>query len=587
MAVSPQTNTSGPLGIVLRLDGRAADTSYDIASIRVTHEVGRIPTCRLSLRDGSVASLEYPATDDDRLAPGTRIEVQAFWGGDAAKTLFSGLIMGLRSRIDAMNGAMLEIEARGKAIMMAQERRTASFEEKSDHDVMRSLVSRHGLSAKIDGSSSPHDQVLHDATDWDFLRLLAERNGGWIVCTGDSIDIAPPALSGSAPLRVTIGTDVISFDCEVSANRAFDKAKLRAWDIAGLAVVEGASGPPKAGGWGDLTPSQLAGVAGTPTPVIASPSNISQDALTGYATQIKARADLGRVTGTCRFTGSALAQPNTLLEISGAAGRFSGTALITGVRHDLSSGGWTTEVTLGRLCEAEVFAEPRSLPAGQGLATPVHGLTVATVTKLNDDPVNLERVEISLPVLGDAPITLWARLAAPYAGDGTGIQFLPEIGDEVVVGFFGDDPSSPVILGAMHSSKKPRALKAEAENSKKIIQTRSKLKITFDDDGEAVTIETPGGAKVALDDGGGSVTLEDQNGNSITLGSAGIRIKSTKAISLAAGAGLALSAGSDAQISATNISAEANVGLTLKGNASAELSAGGQVTVKGAMVMIN
>ena len=587
MAVSPQTNTSGPLGIVLRLDGRAADTSYDIASIRVTHEVGRIPTCRLSLRDGSVASLEYPATDDGRLAPGTQIEVQAFWGGNGAKMIFSGLILGLRSRIDAASGAMLEIEARGNAILMAQERRTANFEDKSDHDVMRALVSRHGLTAKITGSSSPRNQVLHDATDWDFLRLLAERNGDWIICKGDSIDIAPPALAGSAPLRVTIGTDVMSFDCEVSANRALDTARLRAWDIAGLEVVEGTSAPPKAGRWGNLTPTKLADVAGTPKPVIASPSNLSQDALTGYATQIKARADLGRVTGTCRFTGSALAQPNTLLEISGAAGRFSGTALITGVRHDLSAGGWTTEVTLGRLCEAGVFAEPRSLPAGQGLATPVHGLTVATVTKLSDDPVNLERVEISLPVLGDAPITLWARLAAPYAGSGTGIMFLPEIGDEVVVGFFGDDPSSPVILGAMHSSKKARPLKAEAENPQKIIQTRSKLKLTFDDDGKSVTIETPGGAKVALDDSGGLVTLEDQNGNSIILGSSGIRLKSSKAISLTAGAGITLSAGSDAKITATNISAEANAGLTVKGNASAELSAGGQVTVKGAMVMIN
>jgi hypothetical protein len=36
-----------------------------------------------------------------------------------------------------------------------------------------------------------------------------------------------------------------------------------------------------------------------------------------------------------------------------------------------------------------------------------------------------------------------------------------------------------------------------------------------------------------------------------------------------------------------NVQATAQVGLTAKGTASAELSASGQTTVKGAMVMIN
>jgi len=587
MAVSPQTDAAGPLGIALRLDGQNADTSYDISSIRITNEVGRIPTCRLVLRDGSMATLEYPATDDRRLAPGAKIDVQAYWGSDSAKTIFSGLILGLRSRIEAETGAMLEIEARGNAILMAQERRSVSFDQKSDHDVMRDLITRHGLTARLTGSSGKRDQVLHDATDWDFLRLLAERNGHWIVCEGATVAPQSPALTGSAPLKVTVGTDVIAFDCEVTANHAFDKATFRAWDIERLEVSEGSSAAAKTGSWGNLAASTLSGVAGKPAPVFSSPVSVPRDTLTGYADQIKARADMGRINGTCRFIGTALAQPNTMLEITGAAGRFSGKALITGVRHDLSANGWTTEVTLGRLSEAEIFAEPRSLPPGQGVATPVHGLTVATVTKLSGDPINLDRIQISLPVLGDKPILLWARLAAPYAGKDTGIQFLPEHGDEVVVGFFGDDPSAPVILGSMHSSKKKRALKEEAKNNKKIIQTRSKLKITFDDEKKAVKIETPGGAVVQLDDSGKSLMLKDQNGNSITLGSGGITIKSARDIKLTAGAGISLAASADAQITGNNVSAEAKVGATIKGTASAELSASGQVTVKGAMVMIN
>jgi len=587
MSDSPQLNASGPLGVILKLGGTAVDTSYEIVAVRIRNEVGRIPTCRVTLRDGSVSTLAYPATDDDKLAPGTAVEIQAFWGSSAAETLFSGLIMGLRSRVEAGTGPQLEIDARGNAIVMAQGRHSISFEQTSDSDVMNTLITSHGLSATTAGSSTPRDQILHDSTDWDFLRILAERNGLWVICDGTTVTTAAPAPSDAALLKVTIGTDVISFDAELTALNAFDTATVVAWDVEQQAVAQGASDPSGASGWGNLSADTLAQAVNSPAPVIASAVSLPQDILDGYAAQIKARADLGRMCGSCRFVGSALAKPNTTLDIVGAAGRFAGSALITGVAHDLSSEGWFTEVTLGRPAEAEIFAQPRTLPPGQGLLTPVHGLTVGTVTSVADDPNNSSKIQISLPVLGADPFVVWARLASPYAGNNTGIQFLPETGDEVVVGFFSDDPSSPVILGAMHSTKNARATAADAKNTQKLIQTSSNLKIGFDDDKKVLTLETPGGAMVELDDTGKSVTLKDQNGNSIALGSGGITLTSAKDITLSATGAVTIGAKMDTKITGMNVLAQADMGATIKGNATAELSASGQITVKGAMVMIN
>lgn len=48
-----------------------------------------------------------------------------------------------------------------------------------------------------------------------------------------------------------------------------------------------------------------------------------------------------------------------------------------------------------------------------------------------------------------------------------------------------------------------------------------------------------------------------------------------------------MSAQADVSVKGLNVNHEANVGFVAKGNASAELSASGQTTVKGAMVMIN
>ena len=58
-------------------------------------------------------------------------------------------------------------------------------------------------------------------------------------------------------------------------------------------------------------------------------------------------------------------------------------------------------------------------------------------------------------------------------------------------------------------------------------------------------------------------------------------------ISLDAMGEISISSKADLKAAGMNIEHNANVGLTSKGGASAELSAGGNTTVKGAMVMIN
>ena len=110
-----------------------------------------------------------------------------------------------------------------------------------------------------------------------------------------------------------------------------------------------------------------------------------------------------------------------------------------------------------------------------------------------------------------------------------------------------------------------------------------------------ITITTPGNNKVVISDDGKSILLQDQNSNKVELNSSGITLDSPKDIKLTAKGGITLDAvnaisftsKADVKSAGLNISNEAQVGFTAKGNASAELSAAGQTVVKGAMVMIN
>ena len=76
------------------------------------------------------------------------------------------------------------------------------------------------------------------------------------------------------------------------------------------------------------------------------------------------------------------------------------------------------------------------------------GLVVATVTD-NKDPKGLARVRVRLPWQDGNQESYWARLAMPMAMSDRGVYFLPEVGDEVLVGFEKGHPTHPCVLGSL------------------------------------------------------------------------------------------------------------------------------------------
>ena len=185
------------------------------------------------------------------------------------------------------------------------------------------------------------------------------------------------------------------------------------------------------------------------------------------------------------------------------------------------------------------------------------------------------KVNIEKPFINIAEL----KVALPYAGDGRGLVFLPEIGDEVLVGFMDGNPSEAVVVGALHSSGAASPTAKADDNDIKGITTREGIRLEFDDKKKHVVIETPGGNRITVSDDEGGILVEDQNGNKVTLGSDGIALDSAKDV--------AVKAKGDVKIEGTNIELSANAQLTAKGSGSTELSSSGNTVVKGSLVQIN
>jgi uncharacterized protein involved in type VI secretion and phage assembly len=176
------------------------------------------------------------------------------------------------------------------------------------------------------------------------------------------------------------------------------------------------------------------------------------------------------------------------------------------------------------------------VPAGLGGRW--YGVFPALVRE-NQDPDAQGRVKVALPWTPDpsgASYEAWARLATLMGGNNRGSWFVPDVGDEVLVGFEGGDPRRPFVLGGLWNGKDAPPESMGSGNNIKVLRSRNGVKITLDDtDGrETLKLETPGGQTVTLKDGPGTIEVADSNGNSVKLEPAGITVNAAAKVTITA-----------------------------------------------------
>lgn len=119
------------------------------------------------------------------------------------------------------------------------------------------------------------------------------------------------------------------------------------------------------------------------------------------------------------------------------------------------------------------------------------------------------RIEISLEVVtGDATTTYFARVATLMAGPERGMQFLPEVDDQVLVAFEQGYIERPIIIGSLWNSKdKPPDVNQNGNNDLKLIKTRggNEIRIIDKDGKESIEICSTNG-KILIK--GSLITLE-------------------------------------------------------------------------------
>ena len=520
-------------------------TIYHLVSIDIRREVNRIPYASLVLLDGDTAKREFPMSDSGYFEPGAEIEVKLRYEADPASkdaTLFKGPV--IRHGIEASaRGALLKLEMSDAAIKLTRARKSTVFAAKTtDKDAIGKVLKEcevgAGTLAKAD---IEHKQLIrYDSTGWDFILLRAQANGLWVVADDGKVSTIDPREAAEKTHTLAYGTkDVIyELEMEADAQQQLDAVQAVGWSVEKQEPSKPAEAKAYALAQGNLDGTKLAGAVGAASYLLSHPVPVATEELQAWADASLVRSRLSMIRGRLALPGRADIKIGDAVSIDGVGKRFNGKARVTGVCHRVDVEGWRTDIQLGLSARSFAREEGISDAPAAGLLPPVNGLQIGVVDKFEKDPDEQLRVKVNLPGIDAKTGVVWARLAAPDAGKNRGWFFRPEPGDEVVVGFFNNDPRQAVILGGLHGPKNTppeNFSELTQENKTKVLVTKTGTIFGFMDDKKgSVFIETAGGARVLLDDSAKSLELIDQNGNELKMDKDGIKIKTAKDLKIEA-----------------------------------------------------
>ncbi|AZA49397.1 Vgr family protein [Chryseobacterium carnipullorum] len=188
------------------------------------------------------------------------------------------------------------------------------------------------------------------------------------------------------------------------------------------------------------------------------------------------------------------------------------TLMVTEVSHEVDARGYYTG-------SFEAIAEGTGFMPKPDFEMPKGEPQVATVIS-NVDPLNQGRIQVRFDwQVNDT--THFIRVMSPDAGgtdaitQNRGFVAIPEIGDQVMVGFEYHNPDFPFAMGGMFHGKV--GLGGGVDNHLKSIQTRSGIMVLMNDAEKSVTIKDPSGNTYFMD-GQGNIHVTAPKNMTFTAG---------------------------------------------------------------------
>jgi len=532
--------------------------------------------------------------------------------------LFDGEVTAIETEYDAGKHQLI-VRGFDKASRLFRNPKVHTYLDVTYADVVTAIARRSQLTADVDSTSEAHEHIFqHNQTDAAFIAQLASEVGyDFEVERGRIVFKKPPTIS-SADVELELDDQLLKYNASLTADGQVKSVTVSGWDMKTKQPVSGsADAETVTTKLDDSTnlPGSVADAVGSDTyrthAIPFSTAKQAEEAARALAQLFG--SSYAQVAGVAR--GNPKIKAGAVLKLNKIDKAFLGMHRVTKSTHIYDGGEYQThfECTGRRELSLHTLAGGGNGAVEAGadrVPSPLAGVMVGIVTN-NQDPDELARVKVKLPVLSEQEETDWLRVVQPGAGGARGLFIMPEVNDEVVVAFEHGDVRRGYVIGGVWNGvdkpNQPTAGGAVSDSVEKRSFTSAKGHfLLFQDKAgdEFVQLATEDGRfslKLAPDKDGGTILLESDNKISVSSKS-DVAIKSDTKLTIESATELLLKSqkitiqaqGGDAMVEGINVKLAAQAGLDmegamfdLKGTGTGKINGGGILEVKGGLVKIN
>ena len=208
----------------------------------------------------------------------------------------------------------------------------------------------------------------------------------------------------------------------------------------------------------------------------------------------------------------------------------------------------------------------KALPSPK-VRMPLAETQMATVLS-NADPQGKGRVRVRMNWQTDGMQTGWVRVMTPDGGSSSdvksnrGFVFIPEVGDQVLLGFRHGDPARPYVMGSLFNGVTGSG--GFAANHKKSLTTRSGSTVTFDDTAHTILLQTTRANKIFIDELNGTIAIS--SAEEVNVNTKNVNINASENMNVNVGKNFTMQVGED-----SNVTIDGNSSIGVNGNATVQV----------------
>lgn len=268
---------------------------------------------------------------------GASIEIKV---GDQSKSIYKGELIGAEAIYKGGGTTRLTLRAMNKMHRLLRMRKSLTFTEKSDQQILSQVAGDAGLSLewKHEKSITYKHVYQHNLTDLEFIRTRAARMGCHVWCEDTKLYVKEPDLGQKSGIKLSVDQEanLRSFTPRISSAAVVNKVTVKGWNPETKELITGeatAQNSPL----GSQNAVAASGSLGREETFTVDHPIWSAEEATALAKARLRDLNLTFITGEAEMEGDPNVEMGKSIEIEAnamdAADPFNGNYYVTGITH--------------------------------------------------------------------------------------------------------------------------------------------------------------------------------------------------------------------------------------------------------------